>query len=94
MSKGRKNWRQKLEKEQPSFVEDVKKMSAEEKKLYVVSLNKNLLEIEDWLKNDPQLNMLKEQLKDLMAPYQEEIKILKQKIRYLLEELKECGDTE
>ncbi len=85
----KKNWKQKFEEENATFAVEAQQMSMEDKKQRVVDLSKGLLEIEQALEADEAVKTAKEQLKELMAPYKESQKLVRNKIKYLIELLNE-----
>jgi hypothetical protein len=85
----KKNWKQKFEEENATFAAEAQQMSVEDKKQRVVDLSKGLLEIEQSLEADEAVKTAKEQLKELMAPYKESQKLVRGKIKYLIELLNE-----
>lgn len=85
----KKDWKVKFEENNPTFVEEVKAMSVEDRKQRLVTLNRGLLEVEQALENDESIKVVREQLKEMLAPYKEARKMIKEKIKYLIELLGE-----
>lgn len=90
----KKKWKTKFEEENPTFAVEAQQMPVEDKKKRIVDLSKGLLEIESALEEDEAVKTAKEQLKELLAPYRESQKLIKAKIRYLLELLAENSAQE
>lgn len=86
----KKNWKQKFEEENATFAVEAQQMSKEDKKQRIVDLSKGLLDIEQALEADEAVKTAKEQLKELTAPYKESQKLVKAKIKYLVELLHEA----
>lgn len=85
----KRDWKVKFEENNPTFVEEVKAMSVEDRKQRLVTLNRGLLEVEQALENDESIKVVREQLKEMLAPYKEARKMIKEKIKYLVELLGE-----
>lgn len=74
-----------------TFVDEVKTASEQRLRDLVVQLSKEIEEIEDHKESDPELKSLKEQLKELSAPYRDAKANKRNGLKYVLLVLEERG---
>lgn len=76
-------FKSKIEKEYPNFVEGLEGLSKEDLEKNLLIYAKHREQTEYAKRNDDELNELKEQVKELQAPYNDTLKALKAKMGYL-----------
>jgi hypothetical protein len=89
--KGKKNFREIVESEHQEWVSTVQGLSIEELDNMILRYAKYREEIKEAREKDEQLNQAKELVKELSAPYRENLKINEQKTKYLIMLLGEKG---
>lgn len=85
------DFRQKVSKEFPEFVEVVDGMSLEELDGRLLSLAKHQEEVSEALAQHEEINRLKERLKELKADFTDTQKALRIKMKYIHQLMKEKG---
>jgi hypothetical protein len=89
--KGKKSLRETVESEHQEWVSTVQGLSIEELDNMILRYAKYREEIKESREKDEQLNQAKELVKELGAPYRENLKINEQKTKYLIMLLGEKG---
>jgi len=90
-TKGKKSFREIVESEHSEWVSTVQGLSIEELDNMILRYAKYREEIKESREKDEQLNEAKELVKELSAPYRENLKINEQKTKYLIMLLGEKG---
>jgi hypothetical protein len=81
----------KIEKEHADFCVEVQGLKADELKQRLVSLQQGLKESEDHLEANDVVKSLKDQLKEILGPYRDVRKAVKDKTAYILHLLEGQG---
>lgn len=93
MSKPKVNFKEKVQKDCPEFVAEVESASVEQLDARLAQLAKDIEAVNDAKEADEELEMAREKASQLAAPYSESRKALQTKSRYIVELLKDKGQS-
>jgi len=76
----------------PEFVDSLASASAADKKSMIVRMQKDLEDSLTFLKTNDKIVTMKEQLKEIEGPTRDTVKALRNRSKYVIEELKSVGE--